>query len=267
LSKTKEEFFERLDNLMQIAYESLEIKRKILEELTDKGLYPYAKHYLTDIKTRFGAYWKNHFSTIGLVGMNEALLNFEPIGKNIATPEGKQFALEVMDYMRDKVLEFQGRSNSLYNLEATPAEGVTRRLSALDKEIHPAIIVANEEAVKNGQASPYYTNSSQLPVNLTDDLFEALDLQDDIQVKYTGGTVFHSFVGEAMPSPESVKKLVKTIAETYHLPYFTITPTFSICPKHGYIPGEHFFCPKCDEEIGYVTKDQARHEVEQALAN
>ncbi len=266
LSKTKEEFFERLDSLMQVAYESLEIKRKVLEDLTDKGLYPYANHYLVDIKKRFGSYWKNHFSTIGLIGMNEAVLNFEPVRQNIATSEGKKFALEVMDHMRDKVLEFQGRSNNLYNLEATPAEGVTRRLSSLDKEKYPDIIVANDEAVKNGQASPYYTNSSQLPVNLTDDLFEALDLQDDIQVKYTGGTVFHSFVGEAMPSAESVKKLVKTISTKYRLPYFTITPTFSICPKHGYIPGEHFFCPKCDGEIGYVTKDQVRQEIEQALS-
>ncbi len=266
LSKTKKEFFERLDSLMQVAYESLEVKRKILEDLTDKGLYPYARHYLTDIKTRFGAYWKNHFSTIGLVGMNEAMLNFEPVGQNIATPAGKEFALEVMDYMRDKVLEFQGRSNSLYNLEATPAEGATRRLASLDKEKYPDIIVANEEAAKNGQASPYYTNSSQLPVGLTDDLFEALDLQDDIQIKYTGGTVFHSFVGEAMPSSDSVKKLVQTISNKYRLPYFTITPTFSICPKHGYIPGEHFFCPKCDEEIGYISKESAQQEMEQILS-
>ncbi|MDP2736372.1 MAG: ribonucleoside triphosphate reductase [bacterium] len=265
LSKTKEEFFERLDNLMQIASESLEIKRTILEDLTDKGLYPYAKYYLNNIKERFNGYWNNHFSTIGIIGMNEALLNYAPIKKSIATPEGKEFALQVMDYMRNKVLDYQGKTNHLYNLEATPAEGVTRRLSRIDKDKYKDIIVANEEAFQAGKASPYYTNSSQLPVNYTSDLFEAMDLQDDIQVKYTGGTVLHGFIGEALPSAESVRNLVKKIAYKYHLPYFTITPTFSVCPKHGYLAGEHFFCPKCDEEIGYLPKEQVAKEVEQIL--
>ncbi|MBU0721961.1 ribonucleoside triphosphate reductase [Patescibacteria group bacterium] len=263
LSKTKQEFFERLDNLMQIASESLEIKRAMLEDLTDKGLYPYAKYYLNNIKERFNGYWNNHFSTIGIIGMNEALLNYEPIRKSIATPEGKEFALQVMDYMRNKVLDYQGKTNHLYNLEATPAEGVTRRLSRLDKNKYKDIIVANEQAFRAGKASPYYTNSSQLPVNYTNDLFEAMDLQDDIQTKYTGGTVLHGFIGEALPSAESVKNLVKKIVHKYHMPYFTITPTFSICPKHGYLAGEHFFCPKCDEEIGYLSKEEIVTQVEQ----
>jgi len=265
LSKTKEEFFERLDNLMQIASESLEVKRTILEDLTDKGLYPYAKYYLDNIKERFNGYWNNHFSTIGIIGMNEALLNYAPIKKSIVTPEGKEFALQIMDYMRNKALDFQGKTNHLYNLEATPAEGVTRRLSRIDKDKYKDIIVANEEAFQAGKASPYYTNSSQLPVNYTSDLFEAMDLQDDIQIKYTGGTVFHGFVGEALPSAESVRSLVKKIVNKYHMPYFTITPTFSVCPKHGYLAGEHFFCPKCDEEIGYLPKEQVEKEVEQIL--
>ncbi|MCK4553660.1 ribonucleoside triphosphate reductase [Candidatus Parcubacteria bacterium] len=252
LSETKDEFFDNLTNLMQVARESLEIKRQALEDLTDKGLYPYARHYLSGVKQRFGGYWQNHFSTIGIIGMNEALLNFTLIKDTIASKAGRKFAIEVMDFMRDKILDFQGKTNHLYNLEATPAEGVTRRLAKIDKEKFGDIIVANEAAVRAGKASPYYTNSTQLPVNFTDDLFEALDLQDKIQTKYTGGTVLHAFVGEAMPSAEAVKKLVKRIAEKYHLPYFTITPTFSICPKHGYIVGEHFFCPKCDQEIGYT---------------
>ncbi|MDP2736191.1 MAG: ribonucleoside triphosphate reductase [bacterium] len=265
LSKTKEEFFERLDNLMQIASESLEVKRTILEDLTDKGLYPYAKYYLNNIKERFNGYWNNHFSTIGIIGMNEALLNYAPIRKSIATPEGKEFALQVMDYMRNKVLDYQGKTNHLYNLEATPAEGVTRRLSRIDKDKYKDIIVGNEEAVQTANAAPYYTNSSQLPVNYTQDIFEALDLQDDLQVKYTGGTVLHGFIGEALPSVESVKALVKKIAYKYHLPYFTITPTFSVCPKHGYLAGEHFFCPKCDEEIGYVSEEEVIKQAENIL--
>lgn len=265
LSKTKKEFFERLDNLAQIASESLEIKRAVLEDLTDKGLYPYAKYYLNSIKERFNGYWNNHFSTIGIIGMNEALLNFAPIGKSIASAEGKEFALQVMDYMRNKVLDFQGKTNHLYNLEATPAEGVTRRLSKIDKDKYKDIIVGNEESVQSSNAAPYYTNSSQLPVNFTSDLFEAMDLQDDLQTKYTGGTVLHCFVGESLPSAQAVKNLVKKISYKYHLPYFTITPTFSICPKHGYLAGEHFFCPKCDQEIGYVPKEKITAQVEQSL--
>jgi len=252
LSKTKEEFYDRLINLMQIAKESLETKRSMLETFTENGLYPYARHYLSGIKQRFGGYWNNHFSTIGLIGMNEALLNFAPIRNSIASKEGKAFAVEVLDYMREKMMDYQNETNHLYNLEATPAEGTSRRLSRIDKDKYPEIVVANEESYKQGDSSPYYTNSSQLPVNYTDDLFEALDLQDDIQTRYTGGTVLHGFIGEALPSSEAVKKIVKAISYKYRLPYFTLTPTFSICPKHGYLVGEHKYCPKCDEEIGFI---------------
>jgi len=266
LSKTQEEFFERLDNLLQVAYESLEIKRRVLEDLTDKELYPYTRYYLSGIKKRFGSYWRNHFSTIGIIGMNEALLNFALIRKSIATPGGREFALVIMDYIRNKILDYQGKSNNLFNLEATPAEGATRRFARIDKDKFGDIIVANEAALSDGKTAPYYTNSTQLPVNFTDDIFEVLDLQDDIQIKYTGGTVLHCFVGEALPSAEAVKKLVKKIVSKYHLPYFTITPTFSICPKHGYLAGEHFFCPKCDEEIGYVTRETTKQEIKNALA-
>jgi anaerobic ribonucleoside-triphosphate reductase len=252
LAKNKDEFFDKLSQLMQVAKESMETKREVLENFTDGGLYPYAKHYLANIKQRFGGYWQNHFSTIGIIGMNEALLNFAPIGSSIASKEGKKFAIEILDFMREKIMDYQNATNHLYNLEATPAEGTSRRLSRIDKDKYPDIIVANEEAVSAGKSSPYYTNSSQLPVNYTDDLFEALDLQDDIQTKYTGGTVLHAFIGEALPTAEAVKKLVKKISYNYHLPYFTITPTFSICPTHGYLSGEHHFCPKCDEEIGFI---------------
>ncbi len=262
-SKTREEFYDKLIGLMQVAKESLEIKRKVLEDLTESGLYPYAKHYLGSIKERFGGYWNNHFSTIGIIGMNEALLNFAPVGKSIATPEGKTFAVEVLDFMREKMMDYQNETNHLYNLEATPAEGVTRRMSRLDKDKFGDIVVANEEAVRAGKSSPYYTNSSQLPVNHTDDIFEAFDLQDDVQTRYTGGTVLHGFIGEEITSSEAVKKLVKTLSYNYHLPYFTITPTFSICPKHGYLAGEHPFCPKCDAELGYV--EQLRNEDRESI--
>jgi len=226
--------------------------------LTESGLYPYARHYLMNIKERFGEYWKNHFSTIGVIGMNEALLNFQPVGRDISSSAGREFAVEVLAFMREKLMDYQNDTNNLYNLEATPGEGTTRRLSRVDVERYPDIIVANMESYKSGQASPYYTNSSQLPVNFTDDLFEALDMQDEIQTKYTGGTVLHAYLGEAMPSAEAVKKLVKNISHNYSLPYFTITPTFSICPKHGYLSGEHKFCPKCDEEIGYTGGPAAK---------
>jgi len=255
LSKNKKEFFEKLSTLMQIARESLETKRKVLEKLTDNGLYPYAMHYLKNIKNRFGKYWQNHFSTIGLIGMNEALLNFDSIKEDITSKKGHAFALEIMDFMREKIMDYQNSTNNLYNLEATPAEGTTRRLSNIDLEKYPDILVANTEAVNTGKASPYYTNSTQLPVNYTDDLFTALDEQDDLQTKYTGGTVLHGYAGEALPSAEAVKKLVKTITYNYHLPYFTLTPTFSICPKHGYIAGEHYYCPICDEELATQEKN------------
>ncbi len=255
LAKNKKDFFARLTNIMQIARESLEIKRKVLEDLADGGLYPYARYYLTGVKERFGGFWQNHFSTIGIIGMNEAMLNFASVGDTIASKKGKKFALEVLDFMRERIMDFQNATNHLYNLEATPAEGTTRRLANIDKKEYPDIIVANDEAVCGRDATPYYTNSSQLPVHHTDDLFEELDLQDEMQTKYTGGTVLHAFVGEALPSPATVKRLVQKITAKYHLPYFTITPTFSICPKHGYLSGEHKFCPKCDKEIGYAVEE------------
>lgn len=248
LSKTKEEFFERLERLMKLAQESLEVKREMVERLTEGGLYPYARYYLEAVKERFGGYWNNHFGTIGLVGMNEALLNFEPITDDITSPAGHKFAEEVLEFMRDVLGRFQEETNHLYNLEATPAEGTSRRLARLDHDLYPNMKTANS---KNPDQAPFYTNSTQLPVNFTDDIFEALELQDSLQTKYTGGTVLHFFLGESLPSAAAVRTLVRKIAENYHLPYFTITPTFSVCPKHGYIAGEHHYCPKCDEEIGY----------------
>lgn len=252
LAKDKKAYKERLGKLMDLAKESLEIKRKIIERFTDDGLYPYSKYYLSDIKKRFNTYWQNHFNTIGINGMNESLLNF--MGKDITSKEGKEFALEILDFMRDKLMNYQNETNNLYNLEASPAEGATYRFAKKDKELYSDLIVANEEAYKNDGANPYYTNSTHLPVGYTDDIFEALELQDDLQTKYTGGTVLHGFIGEKIDNPESVKKLVKKIAETHKLPYFTITPTFSICPVHGYLAGEHQYCPKCDQENGYTIE-------------
>jgi ribonucleoside-triphosphate reductase len=251
LSKTKEEFFHHLLRLMDIAKKSLEIKREMLEKFTEAGLYPYSKHYLTGVKQRFGQYWKNHFNTIGINGMNEAAINFKEVGKDIATPEGHAFAKETLTFMRERLGQYQLETNNLYNLEATPAEGTSYRFARKDKELHPAIKCANEEAYLVKQADPYYTNSTHLPVTYTDDIFEALKLQDGLQTLYTGGTVLHGFLGERITSGEACKKLVRKIAENFHLPYFTLTPTFSVCPKHGYLPGEHFFCPRCDEEIGF----------------
>lgn len=253
MSETKEELYNRLSNMMQIAHESLETKRDVLEQLTENGLYPYAKHYLGSVKERFGKCWQNHFSTVGIVGMNELLLNF--LGDNIASEKGRNLAGEIMDFMRERLMDYQNKTDNLYNLEATPAEGTARSLAKIDKDKYPDIIVANNEAIEEGAATPYYTNSSQLPVGYTEDLFEALDLQDSLQTKYTGGTVFHSFIGESLPSVEATKKLVQKISYNYHLPYFTISPTFSICPIHGYIPGEHYFCPKCDEELSIQQDD------------
>ncbi|MEI6529476.1 MAG: ribonucleoside triphosphate reductase [Candidatus Falkowbacteria bacterium] len=257
LSKSKEEFREKLVALMDLAKESLEIKRKIIEKFTEDRLYPYSMFYLDNIYTRFGSYWKNHFSTIGINGMNEASLNL--MGKDITTPEGHAFAAETLDFMREKLMDYQNETNDLYNLEATPGEGCTYRFAKKDQQLYPGIICSNTEAVKKFNADPYYTNSTHLHVNYTDDIFSALDLQDDLQIKYTGGTVLHGYLGERLPDGDTAKKLVKKIVDNYKLPYFTITPTFSICPKHGYLSGEHKFCPKCDEEIGYTeTVEEVR---------
>jgi len=254
LSKDKEDFKNRLLALMEVAKESLEQKRKVVEKFTDDGLYPYSRFYLHDIKERFGSYWQNHFNTIGINGMNEACLNL--LGSDIASPEGHAFAAEILEFMRDKMLEFQEETGSLYNLEATPGEGCTYRFAKKDKEVYPEIICANDKAVRETGIPPYYTNSTHLPVGHTNDIFTALDLQDDLQTKYTGGTVLHGFIGERIKDGDATKKLVHKIIDNYKLPYFTITPTFSICPKHGYLAGEHKYCPKCDEEIGYAPDSE-----------
>ncbi len=237
LSKTKKEFFERLEKIMDLAKESLEIKRKTIESFIFKGLYPYSRFYLQGIKKMRGEYYANHFATIGLVGMNEALLNF--IGDNIASKRGRRFGLEILDFMREKLVKYQKETGNIYNLEQTPAESTAYRLALKDKEKYPDIITAGTKK------TPFYTNSSQLPVNFTDDAFEALKLQDEIQCKYTGGSVLHLFLGERVSDIKTVKNLIKKIFEKFHLPYITLTPTFSICPSHGYLSGEHFECPKC----------------------
>ena len=243
-SKNEKEFFKGLAELMDMAKDSLETKRKVLERLTDANLYPYTKFYLRNIKQRFNQYWKNHFSTIGLIGTNEAALNL--LGVDIGTEKGKVFAEKTLDFMRDRLVEYQKETGNNYNLEATPAEGTTYRLAQLDKASFP-----DRAHFANGIGAevkcPFYTNSSHLPVNYTDDLFELMDLQDNLQTKYTGGTVIHFFLGERMDDPQTLKKLVKTICENYKLPYFTFSPSFSICKNHGYIVGEHPECPKCGE--------------------
>ena len=243
-SKNEKEFFKGLAELMDMARDSLETKRKVLERLTDANLYPYTKFYLRNIKQRFNQYWKNHFSTIGLIGTNEAALNL--LGVDIGTEKGKAFAEKTLDFMRDRLVEYQKETGNNYNLEATPAEGTTYRLAQLDKASFP-----DRAHFANGIGAevkcPFYTNSSHLPVNYTDDLFELMDLQDNLQTKYTGGTVIHFFLGERMDDPQTLKKLVKTICENYKLPYFTFSPSFSICKNHGYIVGEHPECPKCGE--------------------
>ncbi|MFN3567952.1 MAG: anaerobic ribonucleoside-triphosphate reductase, partial [Caldimicrobium sp.] len=235
LSTCEEEFFERLEHLLNLAKISLEIKRKVIEDFTEKGLYPYSKVYLEGIKRGTGRYWSNHFSTIGIVGMNEACLNF--LGEPIYTSAGKEFAIKVLKFMREKISQFQEETGNLYNLEATPAEGTSYRLAKIDKKKFPRIKTQGTQEV------PYYTNSCHLPVYYTDDIFEILTHQDDLQVLFTGGTVVHLFVGEEITDRALVKELVKAVVTNFRLPYFSITPTFSICPVHGYLPGKHDVCP------------------------
>jgi anaerobic ribonucleoside-triphosphate reductase len=251
LAKDENEFISALERLMVLAKESLEVKRKVLEKFTEESLYPYTRYYLRGVKERFGEYWKNHFSTIGLVGMNEACLNM--FGENIASKKSRGFTSRILDFMRDKLLQFQEETGNNYNLEATPAEGTSYRLAKKDKEKYPGIVCANEKEWKEG-AEPFYTNSTQLPVNYTDDIFEALDLQDAIQTKYTGGTVFHVFAGERVGDSNVIKGLIRKVCESYHLPYFTFTPTFSVCPSHGYIAGEHGTCPECGAETEVYSR-------------
>ena len=250
-AQNRDEYFKLLGERMDLAKESLEIKRKLLESLTDASLYPYTKFYLRNIKQRFGVYWKNHFSTIGLIGMNEACTNL--LGEGIGSEAGRQLALDTMDFMRERIRGYQQETGNNYNLEATPAEGTTYRLAKMDKENLPGIKCANEEMYNQG-AEPYYSNSTQLPVNYTDDIFEALDHQDDLQTKYTGGTVVHIFGGERISDTATMKNLVRKICENYRLPYFTFSPTFSVCPNHGYLRGEHSNCPDCGDECEIYSR-------------
>ncbi len=243
LAKDEDDFFERLDILITYCADSLAIKRKILEKFTEGDLYPYSKFYLRKIKESTGVYWRNHFSTIGILGMNEACLNF--LGEGIATQAGQDFSVKVMDHIRTRIEKLQEETDEIFNLEATPAEGTTYRFASMDKAKFDDIICANEEEYKQGK-DPFYTNSTHLPVNYTDDIFEALELQDRLQVKYTGGTVLHLFLGEEVTDIEVVKNVVDKVSSSFKLPYFTLTPTFSICPSHGYISGEHERCETCD---------------------
>lgn len=243
-AKNISSFYIRLNTLLNLAKESLETKRKTIENYTDLNLYPYTKYYLREIKKASGQYWRNHFSTIGIIGMNEALMNL--IDENIGTSEGQKLAEEIMDYIREKLISFQQETGNNYNLEATPAEGTTYRLAQKDqKDFKDKAQFANGKGLK--VKAPFYTNSTHLPVNYTDDLFELLDLQDNLQTKYTGGTVVHFFLGERVDDPETIKTLVKTICTKYKLPYFTFSPSFSVCENHGYVSGEHKTCPKCNE--------------------
>ncbi len=247
-SNNESEFLDRLRKIMALSKDSLEIKRKVLERFTEGELYPYTKYYLRNVKNRFGEYWKNHFSTIGLIGMNEACENL--LGKNIGDEQGRRFTLRTLDFMRSILVDFQKETGNNYNLEATPAEGTSFSLARIDKEKYPGII----SAAQSSDNASFYTNSTQLPVNFTEDLFEALDLQDGIQQKYTGGTVFHIYAGERISDYSTVKSLARKIAENYHLPYFTFTPTFSVCPDHGYLAGEHNVCPRCNRECEVYSR-------------
>jgi anaerobic ribonucleoside-triphosphate reductase len=250
LADDEKDFLRRLDRLMQIACTSLETKRKVLEHFTEEGLYPYTRYYLRDVYARFGSFWHNHFSTIGLVGMNEACRNL--LHTDVGTAEGQAFAVRVLSHMRERLAAFQDETGHLYNLEATPAEGTSYRLARLDAQHLPGIVSACDDG--DGGAEPFYTNSTQLPVNYTTDVFEALDLQDELQTLYTGGTVQHLFLGEAVPDPGAVKSFVRKVCENYRLPYFTITPTFSICPTHGYLSGEEPRCPRCGAETEVYSR-------------
>jgi ribonucleoside-triphosphate reductase len=243
LSKNEDEFFEKLGTLMDTAKASLELKRKILEGFTEKGLYPYSKRYLRNVKERFGKYWKNHFSTIGIVGINEAVLNL--LGQNIASKEGQAFAVKTLTFMRERISGYQEETGDIYNLEATPAEGTAYRLARIDQRRYRDIIFANQKHIQKEHAEPFYTNSSQLPVDFAGDLFEALEHQNTLQTLYTGGTNFHIYLGERLPSWKAAAELVKKVAQNTNIPYFTLTPTFSICPNHGYTTGEHKHCPTC----------------------
>jgi ribonucleoside-triphosphate reductase (formate) len=250
-ANSKQQLFQRLRNLMDMAKNSLEIKRKTIETYTARGLYPYSRFYLRDIFKRYNCYWKNHFSTIGILGMNECCLNF--LGVGIADPEGKALATEIMNFMRDVLGEYQVETGNIYNLEATPGESTTYRFARIDTVQYPDIITANHKDYLKG-AKPYYTNSTQLPVNYSDDIFDVLTHQDELQTLYTGGTVMHVFTGESLVSAGSAKNLIRKITGRFHLPYVTVSPSFSICQSHGYINGEHFSCPVCGEKTEVFSR-------------
>jgi anaerobic ribonucleoside-triphosphate reductase len=243
---SRTDFYARLDRLMDLAARSLEIKRKVITRLLEGGLFPYTRRYLGS--------FDNHFNTIGLVGMHECCLNF--LGAGIESPEGRAFSLEVLAHMRERLQDWQVRTGQLFNLEATPAESTSYRLAKHDKEEWPDIITSGASA--DGRGEPYYTNSSQLPVGFTSDIFDALDHQEELQSSYTGGTVFHAFLGEAPEDWRAVRDLVKAIASRYRVPYYTISPTFSICPVHGYLAGEHFSCPRCKAAQEERIRDEIR---------
>jgi len=241
LATDEADFYKRLDKLMDLAARSLKVKRTVITKLLDAGLYPYTKHYLGN--------FDNHFSTIGLVGMNEAGLNANWVRCDMTHRSCQDFTKQVLDHMREKLSDYQEMYGDLYNLEATPAESTSYRLAKHDVELYPDIITAAEPG-----GSPYYTNSSHLPVSFTEDIFEALDIQDDLQTRYTSGTVFHAFLGEKMPDWESAATLVRKIAENYKLPYYTLSPTYSVCKNHGYLNGEQFACPHCGESAEVYSR-------------
>lgn len=255
VATTMEEFKKRVRELMELSKEICESKRKVLEQYMDAGLYPYSRHYLQGVKEGTGEYFKNHFSTIGLNGMNEACVNL--LGVDITTEEGNEFAVEIMEFMNRVIQIFQEETGSLWNLEASPAEGASYRFARLDKKMYPKIYT-------QGESEPYYTNSTQLPVGYTKDIFEALELQEKLQTLYTGGTVLHGFIGEAIDSVETCKTLIKKVMENSSIPYITITPTFSICSDHGYLNGEQPECPQCGRETEVWTRVVGFHRPVQA---
>ncbi|MCR4419198.1 MAG: ribonucleoside triphosphate reductase [Clostridia bacterium] len=251
LARDEEDLFARLARLAGIAVTALEVKRKALERFAEAGLYPFTARYLAEVKQRFGRLFANHFSTIGVVGGNEMCLNL--LGTGISRPEGRRLALKVLEFLREFCRQAQQQTGNLYNLEATPAEGASYRLAKIDKEKYPDLIVANQEAWRKG-AAPYYSNSTTLPVDATDDVFELLDHQEELQAMYTGGTVVHVWIGEENPDPGACAEFVRRVFQNYRLPYLSLTPTYSVCAAHGYLSGRHDTCPRCGSECEVYSR-------------